>query len=101
MTAPTSSTTPAGWRQGPVAITAASGQVGTALQRRLAAVPNQVRLLGRGDDLATAVADAEVVIHLAGTLQPQSPTPTPPPTWAPCRPPWPPWPAPGCDGWCS
>jgi uncharacterized protein YbjT (DUF2867 family) len=73
MTAPTSSTTPAGWRQGPVAITGASGQVGTALQRRLTAFPNQVRPLGRGDDLATAFADAEVVIHLAGTLQPHKP----------------------------
>jgi uncharacterized protein YbjT (DUF2867 family) len=73
MTAPTSSTTPAGWRQGPVAITGASGQVGTALQRRLAAFPNQVRPLGRGDDLARAFADAEVVVHLAGTLQPREP----------------------------
>jgi hypothetical protein len=51
----------------------ASSQVGTALQRRLAAFPNQVHSLGRGDDLTKAFRDAEVVVRLAGTLQPRKP----------------------------
>ncbi len=61
------------WLTGPIAITGANGQVGRALQRRLATLPNDVRPLGRGDDLAAAFRDAEVVIHLAGTLRPQPP----------------------------
>lgn len=60
-------------RQGPIVVTGASGQVGTALQRRLAGVPNPVRPVGRGDDLAVALQDAEVLVHLAGTLQPRRP----------------------------
>jgi NADH dehydrogenase len=71
MQAPISSGT--GWRRGPVAITGASGQVGTALRQRLAALPNEVRPLGRDDDLAAAFGDAAVVVHLAGTLQPRKP----------------------------
>ncbi|MBY5162043.1 NAD-dependent epimerase/dehydratase family protein [Salsipaludibacter albus] len=62
----------AGWRTGPVAITGASGQVGRALQQRLADLPNPVIPLERDwhpDDLAAA----EVVVHLAGTLLPQHP----------------------------
>lgn len=59
-------------RAGAIAITGAGGQVGTALRRRLAAFPNDVRPLGRGDDLAAAVREAEVVVHLAGTLRPES-----------------------------
>lgn len=54
---------------GPVVITGADGHVGRALQWRLADVPNEVRPVARGDDLASACADAEVVVHLAGTLQ--------------------------------
>lgn len=57
-------------RTGPIAITGASGHVGTALQRRLAAEPNDVRPLGRDADLAAAFRDAAVVVHLAGTLAP-------------------------------
>jgi NADH dehydrogenase len=54
---------------GPVVITGAYGHVGRALQVRLEDVPNEVRPLGRCDDLTPAFADAEVVVHLAGTLQ--------------------------------
>src|SRR6516164_2964595 len=61
------------WRTGPVAVTGATGQVGTALRRRLDQLPNQVRALGRGDDLAAAFGDADAVVHLAGTLQPRKP----------------------------
>ena len=58
-----------GWRTGPVAVTGASGQVGTPLRRRLGQLPNEVRPLGRDDDLASAFGDADAVVHLAGTLQ--------------------------------
>jgi uncharacterized protein YbjT (DUF2867 family) len=61
------------WRDGPVTITGASGQVGRALQARLAAMPNEVRPLGHGDDLAAAFHGAATVVHLAGTLQPKKP----------------------------
>jgi len=61
------------WRTGPVGVTGASGQVGTALQRRLDRLPNEVRPLGRDDDLAAAFRDADAVVHLAGTLQPRTP----------------------------
>ena len=61
------------WRTGPVAVTGASGQVGAALVQRLGQFPNEVRPLGRDDDLAVAFCDAEVVVHLAGTLQPCKP----------------------------
>jgi nucleoside-diphosphate-sugar epimerase len=54
---------------GPIAITGASGQVGNALRRRLAAVPD-MRALGRADDLEGRCRDASVVVHLAGTLRP-------------------------------
>lgn len=57
-------------RTGPVAITGASGHVGTALRARLAEAPNEVRPLGRDADLGAALRDAEVVVHLAGTLAP-------------------------------
>lgn len=59
------------WLTGPVVVTGASGQVGTALQERLASLPNEVRAIGRGDDLAAAVRDADAVVHLAGTLRPR------------------------------
>jgi uncharacterized protein YbjT (DUF2867 family) len=58
---------------GPIAITGASGQVGTALRRRLATFPNEVRALGRVDDLEAACRDATAVVHLAGTLWPKRP----------------------------
>lgn len=57
-------------RTGPIAITGASGHVGRALQAHLAGLPNEIRPVGRDDDLAGALHDAEVVIHLAGTLAP-------------------------------
>jgi NADH dehydrogenase len=47
--------------------------VGTALRRRLAQLPNQVRSLGRDDDLVAGFGGADVVVHLAGTLQPRKP----------------------------
>jgi NADH dehydrogenase len=56
-----------------VAVTGASGQVGTALRRRLDQLPNQVRPLAGGDDLAAAFGDADAVVHLAGSLQPRKP----------------------------
>jgi len=62
-----------GWRRGPVAVTGASGQVGTPLRRRLGQLPNEVRPLGRDDDLAAAFGEADAVVHLAGTLQPHKP----------------------------
>jgi NAD(P)H dehydrogenase (quinone) len=61
------------WRTGPVAVTGASGQVGTLLRRRLGQLPNEVRPLGRDDDFAAAFGDADAVVHLAGTLQPRKP----------------------------
>jgi uncharacterized protein YbjT (DUF2867 family) len=62
-----------GWLTGPVAITGADGQVGTALQKRLADLPNDVRPLGRGDDPAAAFRDAQAAVLLAGTLRPVRP----------------------------
>jgi uncharacterized protein YbjT (DUF2867 family) len=61
------------WFRGPVAITGASGQVGTALQKRLADLPNEVRALGRDGDLEAAFRGVDVVVHLAGTLAPRRP----------------------------
>ena len=62
-----------GWLTGPVAITGANGQVGSALQKRLTELPNEVRALARGDDLRRAFKEADVVVHLAGTLAPRRP----------------------------
>lgn len=61
---------PSGLVTGPVAITGASGQVGSAL--RLAGLPNEVRALGRGDELSAAFRDALSVVHLSGTLRPKT-----------------------------
>jgi NADH dehydrogenase len=55
---------------GPVVITGASGHVGSFLSNRLAELPNEVRALGRRDNLVEAVREADAVVHLAGTLQP-------------------------------
>ena len=60
-------------RTGPVAITGSTGQVGQALQRRLRELPNPVVPLDRSSEVAAALADVEVVVHLAGTLQPCRP----------------------------
>ena len=60
-------------RSGPIAITGANGRIGAALRRRLAGFATEARPLGRGDDLAAAFRDAEVVVHLAGTLRPEPP----------------------------
>jgi NADH dehydrogenase len=54
-------------------VTGASGQVGTALRRRLDQLTIQVRPLGGGDDLVAGFGDADAVVHLAGTLQPHKP----------------------------
>lgn len=59
--------------EGPIVITGASGQIGRALVRRLAASPTGVRALGRDDDLVAAFRDAVAVVHLAGTLRPEWP----------------------------
>jgi uncharacterized protein YbjT (DUF2867 family) len=56
-----------------VAVTGASGQVGTQLLRRLGELPNLIRPVGRGDDLVEAFSDADAVVHLAGALQPRRP----------------------------
>jgi NADH dehydrogenase len=45
--------------------------VGTALQRRLAGLPNEVRPVGRADDLSRAFDGVAAVVHLAGTLRPR------------------------------
>jgi NADH dehydrogenase len=54
-----------------IAVTGASGQVGTLLLRRLGEMPARVVPLGRSDDWRAGIAGADVVVHLAGTLQPQ------------------------------
>ena len=56
-----------------MAVTGASGQVGTALRRRLDQLPNEVRPVEHDDDLAAAFGAADAVVHLAGTLQPRKP----------------------------
>jgi NADH dehydrogenase len=53
-----------------VAITGASGQVGTLLAAKLAAAGVEVTPLGRGDDWAAGIAGADAVAAPAGTLQP-------------------------------
>ncbi len=55
----------------PIAITGASGQVGTLLQERLAELQSSVIPLNRGADWAPSIGEADVVVHLAGTLQPK------------------------------
>lgn len=52
-------------------VTGANGHVGRYVQARVAGCPNEVRPLDRHGDLVPALADAEAVIHLAGTLQPR------------------------------
>jgi uncharacterized protein YbjT (DUF2867 family) len=54
-------------------VTGASGQVGTQLRRRLGQLPNEVRPLGRDDDLTAGFSDADAIVHLAGALQPRKP----------------------------
>jgi uncharacterized protein YbjT (DUF2867 family) len=58
-------------RSGPIAITGASGQVGTLLQDRLAAAGSATVPLNRDDDWPAGIAGAEAIAHLAGTLQPK------------------------------
>jgi nucleoside-diphosphate-sugar epimerase len=53
-----------------VAITGASGQVGTLLRERLEGEARVVPL-GRDDDWPGAIVTADAVVHLAGTLQPR------------------------------
>lgn len=57
---------------GPVVVTGASGFVGSAVVRRLADGPNELRTIDRGDDLVDAVRDATTVVHLAGGFRPKS-----------------------------
>jgi NADH dehydrogenase len=57
------------WLQGPVAVIGANGHVGTFVQARLTSISNDVRPLGRDEDLAVAFVEADAVVHLAGTLQ--------------------------------
>src|SRR5262249_25266252 len=54
-----------------IAVTGASGQVGTLVCRRLAEKQTEVLALNHGDDWAGAIAKCEAVIHLAGTLLPK------------------------------
>jgi NADH dehydrogenase len=54
-----------------IAVTGASGQVGTLVCRRLAERQIEVLPLHHGDDWADAIGRSEAVIHLAGTLQPK------------------------------
>ncbi|HET7418337.1 MAG TPA: NAD-dependent epimerase/dehydratase family protein [Solirubrobacterales bacterium] len=54
-----------------VAVTGASGQVGTLLCERLGERGVRVIPLGRGDDWRAGIAGADAVVHLAGTLQPR------------------------------
>jgi NAD(P)H dehydrogenase (quinone) len=54
-----------------IAITGASGQVGTLLRQRLEEAGTEALPLNRGDDWAAAIARAGAVVHLAGTLQPK------------------------------
>nr|MDQ3726254.1 NAD-dependent epimerase/dehydratase family protein [Actinomycetota bacterium] len=54
-----------------VAVTGASGQVGALLRQRLGETPARVLPLGRGEDWRAGIAEADVVVHLAGTLQPK------------------------------
>jgi NADH dehydrogenase len=54
-----------------IAVTGASGQVGTLVCRRLAEKQTEVLPLNQGDDWADAIGKCEAVIHLAGTLQPK------------------------------
>jgi nucleoside-diphosphate-sugar epimerase len=55
-----------------IAVTGASGQVGTLLRERLSGVAGlELTALGRGEDWGAAIAVADAVVHLAGTLQPQ------------------------------
>ena len=61
------------WIGGPIAITGASGQVGRALQRRLAGLGNQVRPVSRGDDLRAAFCRADAAVLLAGGLSVHAP----------------------------
>jgi uncharacterized protein YbjT (DUF2867 family) len=58
-------------RTGRVAITGASGQVGSLLRARMVERGNELAPLNRGDDWGAGIASAEAVVHLAGTLQPK------------------------------
>jgi len=59
-----------GARAGKVAITGASGQVGSLLRGELAKRPNELVPLNRGEDWGPALKSAEVIVHLAGALVP-------------------------------
>jgi nucleoside-diphosphate-sugar epimerase len=55
-----------------IAITGASGQVGTQLRERLGGAAGvELVSLGRDEDWGAAIAAADAVVHLAGTLQPR------------------------------
>ena len=59
-----------GARAGKVAITGASGQVGSLLRGELAKRSNELVPLNRGEDWGPALKSAEVIVHLAGALVP-------------------------------
>jgi NADH dehydrogenase len=63
---------PKGTAPARVAITGASGQVGTLLAARLEAAGVETTSLGRGDDWAAGIAGADAVAALAGTLKPEA-----------------------------
>lgn len=55
-----------------IAVTGASGQVGTLLSERLTGTAGlELVPLGRGEDWGAPIAAADAVVHLAGTLQPR------------------------------
>jgi nucleoside-diphosphate-sugar epimerase len=54
-----------------IAVTGASGQVGTSVCRCLAEKQTEVLALNQGDDWAGTIAKCEAVIHLAGALLPK------------------------------
>jgi NAD(P)H dehydrogenase (quinone) len=56
---------------GPIAITGASGQVGTLLRKKLAESRAEVIALNRGAEWNPSIRSAAVVVHLAGTLLPK------------------------------
>jgi len=57
--------------EGPIVITGAGGQVGTALRRRLASCASEIRAPSRDAPLDDLLRDAAAVVHLAGTLRPE------------------------------
>jgi NADH dehydrogenase len=56
-----------------VVVVGADGDVGRALRMAINRLPNRIRPVRRGDDLAAACRGADVVVHLAGSMRPRCP----------------------------